>query len=152
MKIDECDEKSSTPWYDILTSRALWINTIAQFGGIYGLFTVLTQAPTYFSIIHGWKSTTVGILSGAPHLLRTIMAILISQVSDYIIKKSILSRDHVRKTAAGIATIVNGMFVLGLAFSGCDAITACICIIIATGCHGAVASGPLASIVDISPR
>lgn len=57
-----------------------------------------------------------------------------------------------RKIGAGIGTIVNGLFVLGLAFCGCDSVTACICIIIATGCHGAVSSGPLAAVIDISPR
>lgn len=150
--LNEPEEETETPWCEILKSRALWINTIAQTGGIYGLFTILTQAPTYFRIIHGWQSTKIGIISGVPHLFRTIMAILISQVADYLLRKSIMSRDQVRKTAAAVGTIINGIFVIGVAFSGCNSLLACIFIIIATGCHGAVSSGPLAAIVDISPR
>jgi len=43
-----------TPWRAILTSVPVWMNIVAQWGGIWGLFTLLTQAPTYFRQIHGW--------------------------------------------------------------------------------------------------
>lgn len=43
-----------TPWKEILTSRIVWMIAIAQWGGIWGLFTLMTQAPTYFKYIHGW--------------------------------------------------------------------------------------------------
>jgi MFS family permease len=152
LKLNENNEEYETPWKKIFTSRALWINTIAQFAGIFGLYTILTQAPTYFKVIHGWESTKVGILSGVPHLLRTFMAILISHFADYLLRNEILSRNVVRKMGAALATVVNGIFVLCVAFTGCNSTLACIFIIIATGCHGAVSSGPLAAIIDISPK
>lgn len=38
------DQKASNekrvPWYQIITSRPIWMNCIAQWGGIWGLFTV----------------------------------------------------------------------------------------------------------------
>lgn len=51
-----------TPWKQILTSRAVWLNNIAQFGGIWGLFTLMTQAPSYFRYIHGWDIKMVNSL------------------------------------------------------------------------------------------
>ena len=45
-----------------------------------------------------------------------------------------------------------GLFILGLAWSGCDALMAVVCLTLATGCHGAVSTGPLASMVDMSPN
>lgn len=38
--------------------------TFAQWGGIWGLFTLMTQAPTYLKHIHGWdiRSVIVTIL------------------------------------------------------------------------------------------
>ena len=45
-----------------------------------------------------------------------------------------------------------GVFVLGLAWSGCNALSAVVCLTLATACHGAVSTGPLASMVDISPN
>lgn len=43
-----------TPWKEILTSKIVWMIVITQWGGIWGLFTLMTQAPTYFKYIHGW--------------------------------------------------------------------------------------------------
>ena len=46
--------KLPTPWKEILLSRPVWMNILVQWGNIWGLFTLLTQAPTYFKVIHGW--------------------------------------------------------------------------------------------------
>lgn len=146
------EQKRKIPWRKILGCTGLWVNTIAQFGGIWGLFTILTQTPSYFRFVHHWDSTKIGLLSGLPHLFRSIMAILISQFLDYLLKSEILSRNQVRKTATATCTIINGCFVLGLAFSGCNSTFACICMILATASHGAVSSGPLAAVIDISPK
>ena len=47
---------------------------------------------------------------------------------------------------------MNGFFVIGLAFSGCDVITAVLLLTISLMLHGSVSSGALASVVDISPN
>jgi MFS transporter, ACS family, solute carrier family 17 (sodium-dependent inorganic phosphate cotransporter), member 5 len=152
LQLNETKTKRKIPWNEIWTSKALWVNTIAQFGGIWGLFTLLTQAPSYFRFVHGWDSTKVGIFSGLPHLLRTVMALLVSNVADYLLRNEKMSRNNVRKVGTTFSCIINGIFVLGLAYSGCNAILACTFIILATGCHGAVSTGPLASLVDNSPN
>lgn len=152
LQLNETGVKRKIPWSQIVKSRGLWVNTIAQFGGIWGLFTILTQGPSYFRFIHGWDSTKVGIFSGLPHLLRTVMALLVSHVADFMLRNDKMSRDNVRKLGTTICCTVNGIFVLGLAYAGCDATLACAFIILATGCHGAVSTGPLASIIDNSPN
>lgn len=150
--LKETKVKRVIPWSQILVSKALWINTIAQFGGIWGLVTLLTQVPSYFRFVHGWSSTKVGIFSGLPHFMRTIMAIVFSQIADYMLRNNLMSRNHVRKIGTTISCTLNGIFVLALAYSGCNEVLACAFIIIATGCHGAVSSGPLAAIIDNSPN
>lgn len=52
-------ENFKTPWKELLLSRPIWMNIIAQWGGIWGFFTILTQAPTYFKFIHGWDAKAV---------------------------------------------------------------------------------------------
>lgn len=47
---------------------------------------------------------------------------------------------------------MNGIFVLGLAFAGCHVVLAVILLTISLMLHGAVSSGALASVVDISPN
>jgi MFS family permease len=51
-----------------------------------------------------------------------------------------------------MSLILNGFFVIGLAYAGCDVITAVILLTISLMLHGAVSSGALASIVDQSPN
>lgn len=51
--------KLPTPWKEVLLSRPVWMNILAQWGNIWGLFTLMTQAPTYFKYIHGWDITMV---------------------------------------------------------------------------------------------
>lgn len=45
--------KAPTPWKPIFTSKIVWCLVLSQWGGIWGLFTLMTQAPTYLKYIHG---------------------------------------------------------------------------------------------------
>lgn len=141
-----------TPWKEILQSRPVWMNVIAQWGGIWGLFTLMTQAPTYFKIIHGWNIKMTGILSGFPHIMRMLFAYVFSLFGDYLLRTEKMSRTNVRKMATFCCCIIKGCFVICLAYSGCSSTTAVIFLTLATAVHGSVSTGPLASIVDISPN
>ncbi|XP_055382266.1 sialin [Condylostylus longicornis] len=141
-----------TPWKDILISKSVWMNVIAQWGGIWGLFTLMTQAPTYFKIIHHWNIRMTGLLSGLPHLLRMIFAYFFSIFGDYLLKTEKMTRTNVRKLATTVCCIIKGLFVLALAYSGNSSTASVIFLSLATMAHGAVSTGPLASIVDIAPN
>lgn len=93
-----------------------------------------------------------GILSGLPHITRMIVAYLFSMLGDYLLRTEKMSRTNVRKMATTLCCIVNGLFVLALSFSGCNSIAAVIFLTLATAVHGAVTTGPLAGIVDLSPN
>uniref|UniRef100_A0A1I8NQV3 Major facilitator superfamily (MFS) profile domain-containing protein n=1 Tax=Stomoxys calcitrans TaxID=35570 RepID=A0A1I8NQV3_STOCA len=143
---------AGTPWLQILTSKPVWMNCIAQWGGIWGLFTMMTQAPTYFRVIHNWNIRATGLLSGLPHLVRMIFAYVFSLFADYLLRTEKMSRTNVRKLATVISCILNGLTVVALAYFGHNATAAIVFLTMATMLHGAVSSGALASIVDISPN
>ncbi|XP_067628286.1 sialin [Eurosta solidaginis] len=141
-----------TPWGRILTSRAVWMNVIAQWGGIWSLFTMMTQAPTYFRVIHHWNIKATGVLSGLPHLMRMLFAMAFSLFADYMLCTDKLSRTNLRKLATAFCCIVNGLMVLCLAFYGYNALAAIVFLTLGLMFHGAVSSGPLAALVDVSPN
>lgn len=145
-------EKAPVPWRHILTSVPVWMNILAQWGGIWGLFTLMTHAPSYFKYIHGWNIRVTGLLSGMPHMLRMLFAYLFSLVGDYLLRTNKMSRTNVRKLATGFCTIGQGFCMLALAYSGCNSEAAIVFLTLATAIHGTVSSGPLASFVDISPN
>lgn len=144
--------KEKTPWKYILKDRAVWMSVIAQWGGIWGLFTLMTQTPTYFKYIHGWGIKMTGLLSGLPHIARISFALLFSSFGDYMLRTNKMSRTTVRKLGGVMCCIVNGLFVLALSFTGCNAIAAVVFIVLGTGVQGAVSTGPLANVVDLSPN
>uniref|UniRef100_A0A182QI69 Major facilitator superfamily (MFS) profile domain-containing protein n=1 Tax=Anopheles farauti TaxID=69004 RepID=A0A182QI69_9DIPT len=141
-----------TPWKRIMLSKALWMTIIAQWGGIWGLFTLMTQAPTYFNNVHGWNIEMTGLLSGIPHLCRMLFAYVFSIIGDHMLKHELMSRTGVRKMGGTLCCVVNGIFVFVLACSGCNSLMATIFLTLATTVHGAVSTGPLANLVDMSPR
>lgn len=112
----------------------------------------MTQAPTYFKVIHGWDIKMIGLLSGTPHFMRMLFAYIFSMLGDYLLRTDKMSTTNVRKLATFFCSIVKGLFVIGIAYSGCDSTMAVIFLTIATALHGAVSTGALASVVDISPN
>ncbi|XP_019772895.1 sialin [Dendroctonus ponderosae] len=145
-------KRAPVPWAQIFRNRTVWMNILAQWGGLWGLFTLMTQAPTYFKFIHGWNIRATGVLSGLPHMLRMLFAYIFSQIGDYLMSTNKMSRTNVRKLATAICCIGQGMFMLALAYSGCNSMMAIISLTLAVGMHGSVSTGPLASVVDISPN
>ncbi|XP_053670033.1 sialin [Anopheles nili] len=141
-----------TPWRQIVLSKPLWMTIVAQWGGIWGLFTLMTQAPTYFNNVHGWNIKMTGLLSGIPHLCRMLFAYVFSIIGDHLLKRELMSRTGVRKMGGTLCCLVNGVFVFGLAYSGCNSLLATVFLTLATTVHGAVSTGPLANLVDMSPR
>ncbi|XP_035901461.1 sialin [Anopheles stephensi] len=148
----EHQDEQRTPWKQIILSKAMWMTVIAQWGGIWGLFTLMTQAPTYFNNVHGWNIEMTGLLSGIPHLCRMLFAYVFSIVGDHLLKHELMSRTGVRKMGGTLCCVVNGIFVFVLACSGCNSLMATIFLTLATTVHGAVSTGPLANLVDMSPR
>ncbi|XP_047109563.1 sialin-like [Schistocerca piceifrons] len=116
------------------------------------MFTILTQAPTYFRNVHGWSVQKVGFFSGLPHVCRTSFAIIVGYVCDHLLSSGKLSVTAVRKLAGFITNILQGIFMLGLAFSGCNSVMATICLTAALTVSGAETSGSLATYIDLSPN
>lgn len=112
----------------------------------------MTQSPTYFHNIFGWSVQLTGLLSGIPQILRMVFAYLFSLLVDHILYKDWMTRNNARKLAGGVATILNGVFVLGAAYAGCSPLVALIFLSAANMVHGAISSGPLASLIDMSPN
>ncbi|KAJ4438625.1 hypothetical protein ANN_14572 [Periplaneta americana] len=93
-----------------------------------------------------------GVLSGVPYICRVIFSYTFSLLADCLLKRCSVSHTRVRKIATFVCCIVQGIFIYGIALSGCDSIAAIVCITAATITNGASSSGPFASFVDLSPN
>ncbi|CAL7935035.1 unnamed protein product [Xylocopa violacea] len=146
------EEETSIPWKAILTSGPVWITIIAQWGVTWCLFTLITQAPTYFNFIHGWNINTTGIISGAPHILRMVFSYYYAIMSDWLICNNKMSLTNVRKLATFVCTGLQGFFTILLAYSGCHPTLAIVFMTAGMAVSGAISASTLASIVDMGPN
>lgn len=110
---------------------------------------MVTYTPTYLRTVHGFNAQLIGLFSGVPHLCRISFAAIFSIFIDYLLKNQKMSRTNARKLAGGIATIVHGLMIVGLAFSGCNQITAITFLVLATTMHGSFTSGMFANLIDL---
>ncbi|XP_054016268.1 sialin [Hylaeus anthracinus] len=146
------EEKSEIPWKSILLSVPVWMTIAGQWGSGWGFLTLMTQTPSYFNFIHGWNINATGLVSGAPHLLRMIFSYYFSVFCDWLIRTKRMSLTNVRKLATFACTGVQGMFILFLAYSGCQPIFAVIFMIAGTTMNGAISASTLPNFVDLSPN
>lgn len=93
-----------------------------------------------------------GILSGLPHVLRMIFSYYFSVISDWLIRTKKMTLTNVRKLATFVCTGVQGVFILGLGYSGCHPILAVIFMMAGTAVNGACSASTLANFVDLSPN
>ncbi|XP_076163036.1 putative inorganic phosphate cotransporter isoform X2 [Ptiloglossa arizonensis] len=146
------EEETKIPWKSIWLSGPVWITIAAHWGGGWGFLTLMTQTPSYFNFVHGWNINATGLVSGAPHILRMIFSYYFSIMCDWLISTKKMSLTNVRKMATFVCTGVQGIFILILAYSGCEPILAVIFMIAGTAVNGAISASTLANFVDLSPN
>ncbi|XP_034186389.2 sialin-like [Osmia lignaria lignaria] len=150
---DSVDEQETRiPWKSILTSRPVWVTIAANWSSGWGFLTLMTQAPSYFNFIHGWNINAVGMISGAPHLMRMIFSYYFSIMSDWLIRTKRMSLTNVRKLATFVSTGLLGVLILILGFSGCQPTLAIIFMMAGITINGAVSASSFANFVDLSPN
>ncbi|XP_050423978.1 vesicular glutamate transporter 1-like [Adelges cooleyi] len=146
------NQTSSIPWKSMCISVPLISNIVSQIGSTWGMYTLSIQAPTYFRFVLGFDLKQVGIWTGIPHLFSWLFSLVCGYGCDFLIKSNMLSTTNVRKLACIFCNIVQGLFILGLAYSGCSYTLAIINLVFAVAMNGAMSSGPLAGIVDLAPN
>ena len=81
-----------------------------------------------------------------------MFCLIMSVVSDWMIKKECLSITNVRKINASISSVVSPLFMISAVYSGCNKIWAVILTMIAMTMKGSYFPGPLVNILDLSPN
>uniref|UniRef100_A0A2H8TPE6 Putative inorganic phosphate cotransporter n=2 Tax=Melanaphis sacchari TaxID=742174 RepID=A0A2H8TPE6_9HEMI len=140
------------PWKSLIFSKALLINLVTQGGGIWGLFTLTAQAPSYFNFVLGLNIKQTGLWSGIPHFTRWAFSFAFSSMCDRLVKSKRMSMTNVRKMATCFCNILQGLFIWGICYSGCNSMAAIFMLLSATAVNGAISSGALAAVVDIAPN
>uniref|UniRef100_A0A1B0EWA2 Uncharacterized protein n=1 Tax=Lutzomyia longipalpis TaxID=7200 RepID=A0A1B0EWA2_LUTLO len=103
-------EDTKIPWKLLLTSKAVWAQTIVTIVDAYFSFTYMTQIPAYLKDILNYNLGTSGFLAAIPFLLFIILTPVTSIVSDFLRSRKILSTYKPSGLRPSICFGCNGIF------------------------------------------
>ncbi|GMR44118.1 hypothetical protein PMAYCL1PPCAC_14313, partial [Pristionchus mayeri] len=109
----------STPWKQLLTSRAVWACWFGHFAGDWGAYTMLVCMPSFLGDVLGLKLETLGLLSAVPYVAYFIMINVGGILSDFLRAKNVMSTLNMRRTAILIALVGQAIFLVLSTFCGC---------------------------------
>ncbi|XP_035701990.1 putative inorganic phosphate cotransporter [Folsomia candida] len=146
------EENASTPWFEIFTSLPVWAIIVGHVGHAWGLYTLLTELPTYLSTVLQFDIKDNSWLSAFPHLVMWIVSLIVPRVADYFISNDILSTVVVRKSCQSIAHLGAAVMLIAASYSGCYRIATMTFLTIAVGINGTIYAGFICNHVDLAPR
>ncbi|XP_059609441.1 sialin-like [Phlebotomus argentipes] len=109
-------KKPPVPLLKIMTSIPFLSLVILHFGGTWGLFFLMTAAPTFMSEVLNFKVAKAGFLSALPYLARLICGIIFGQIGDIVAKRGWLTVTSIRKLFTIFSHIFPGIFLIILCF------------------------------------
>lgn len=108
------------PWFEILTSRAVWVYSIARLLSSVTFYMFLTEMPTFVDKVFGVPLTGNGLLNGVFHMIYATSTIGSGALSDYMIHKNVWSRTTIRKAFQCTSFIVAGAMLIIVTLVGYD--------------------------------
>jgi len=149
--MNDKDRHVAVPWRNILKSAPFWALLMAHMGCTWGLYTLMTQIPTYMNHVLHFNIKENGLLSSLPYISMFVASLIASYVADTLMGKGILSTTAVRKLMNSISYYIPGLILIWVAFTGCDRVLTVVLLTAAVGLNGAFFSAYIVNHVDLSP-
>ena len=121
--VDQSASMPPVPWMSIVKSIPFLSLMATDITNCFGLYTFLTNGPTYLNYMLNFDIKSNGILSSIPMAARYCGGLLFAQIADFLLSRDYMSKRNVRRLFNSISqwSAAVGMFIL--AFWGNDATT-----------------------------
>ena len=147
------------PWRHIWTSLPFWAVIVANFGNNWCFHLLMTDLPLYLSDVfpdYMDSGSTTGLWTAIPYGTMWITSILVSFITDYLIRNKILSTAVVRKCSNSLAhlgpTTCLLMIVIFVSNSNLMMNFTLVMFTVGVGCMGALYSSWIINTQDIAPN
>ena len=147
------------PWRHIWTSLPFWAILVANFANNWGFHLLMTELPLYLSDVfpdYMNSSSKTGLWTAIPYGTMWVASVLISLLTDYLIRNNILSTAVVRKCSNTLAhqgpTICLLMIVIFVTNSNLMMNFTLVMFTVGVGCMGALYSSWIINSQDIAPN
>ena len=132
-----------------MTSGPVWALIITHVAQNYGLYTFLTELPTYMATVLRFNIKSNAIISALPYLLMFIVSVLSTQAADWILSQG-YDRTYVRKLFNSLAIYLPAIFIVFAGYSGCDYILTIALLCLAVGSNGCHYAGFMCVHIDMA--
>ncbi|XP_054716532.1 putative inorganic phosphate cotransporter [Uloborus diversus] len=140
------------PWTKVLTSVPFLALIVTQIGQDWCFYTIVNDLPTFFATILHFKVQKNGFLSSFPHLLQTIVGILVGFISDACVRRKLVTVGFARKFCNTVACLGTAAGLIGVCLAGCDVTLHIIFFTCSLAIGGFCYSGYMLSHLDLSPE
>ena len=147
------------PWRRIWTSLPFWAVVVANFGNNWCFHLLMTELPLYLSDVfpdYMNSGSKTGLWTAIPYGTMWLTSVLVSFITDYLIRNKILSTAVVRKCSNSLAhmgpTICLLMIVIFVSNSNLMMNFTLAMFTVGVGCMGALYSSWIINTQDIAPN
>ncbi|GFX81589.1 hypothetical protein TNCV_4179291 [Trichonephila clavipes] len=95
------------PWRKTFSSVPFWTIVICKTCQDWAFYTLMTDLPTFFSTILHFPLEENGFFSSLPHVLQTVVGLIVAAIVDFIIRRRIASISVVRKVCNSICKYIH---------------------------------------------
>jgi len=118
---DQClSKKLRTPWLQIITSGPVWAIIISFITEDWGLYTFLTNVPTYMNEVLKFDVEANGLMSALPFIGLYINMNISPFIADYLISSGKLRIITVRRIMMVLGGLGAAIFIIALAYVDCS--------------------------------
>ena len=139
------------PWRKMLTSAPVWAFTIAHITSQAGMYTMLTQLPTYIKRVLGFSLRDTGVLSAVPFVAMVIVMQAVAVLADHIRKRKYISMRFLRILINSVGFLSQALFLIAVGHTSNRNMTIA-GFTLAVGMGGFLYSGYMVSHLDFAPR
>ncbi|KAG8326865.1 putative inorganic phosphate cotransporter [Homalodisca vitripennis] len=142
----------SIPWKSILTSLPFLSAVMINFAHAWALFTMLNEMPNYMGKVLNFSIQKSGVFAALPHIAMIPTSIGCGYLSDWILRKNLMSITLNRKIFSFAANTLPIPFMLMASFAGCNRPMVVIYFMIMMFFKGIIYSACRVQPVDLSPN
>ncbi|GIY71478.1 hypothetical protein CDAR_86761, partial [Caerostris darwini] len=120
-KVNHTVKAPPVPWKKIMLSVPFWIVVLCKTCQDWSFYTMMTDLPTFFGTVLHFPIQENGFFSSLPHVIQTIVGLIVSFVADFLIRRGIFSLTFVRKFCNSVLFRVgSALGLVGVCLAGCD--------------------------------
>ncbi|XP_020281919.1 sialin-like [Pseudomyrmex gracilis] len=144
--------KMAVPWKSMLTSKPFLALIVTNCLGNFCWYFLLTQLPLYMNKILRYDIQSNVAIVCAPYFVNAFTNTLLGRTLDWGRKKGYWSQTGARKIAVFISQVPSSVFLLVIAYIGCDRVTSTVLLTISIVVSGAIFVGHLCNQNDLAPN